>query len=54
MSREGVRILLALYSRLKPPPSEAERIELLEFFRKEGEDGRLGCLVGKKDEANLE
>ena len=40
-ANEGVRILLALYSRLKPPPSEAERIELLEFFRpKEEEDGQ--------------
>jgi len=39
MSREGVRILLALYSRLKPPPSEAERIELLEFFSKKDDEG---------------
>jgi len=37
MSNEGVAILLALYSRLKPPPSEAERKELLEFFRRKEE-----------------
>jgi len=39
MSREGVRILLALESRRRPPPSESEAERLVEFFRKkEGED----------------
>jgi|GEM_PF-2921970 len=50
MSNEGVRILLALYSRLKPPPSEAERNELLEFFRKKEreDDAEADTQVGNQ------
>ena len=35
---EGVQILLALYSRLRPPPGESEAEELLKFFCGEEED----------------
>jgi len=39
MPDEGVEILLALYSRLEPPPSESEAERLAEYFcGKGGED----------------
>jgi len=54
MANEGVAILLALYSRLKPPPTEAEREELLKFFKRKEEEDETSSpmpMVQEKDRA---